>query len=78
MMNEVLGGIKLIKLYAWEASFGELIQAVRKRELAQLVRAGYFNAFQGTLAWIGPAFVTLASFAVYALISPVPLTASKV
>lgn len=34
--NEVLGGMKIIKLYAWERPFAEKIHAIRDRELASL------------------------------------------
>jgi len=36
LLNEILQGIKIVKFYAWEASFKERVTAVRSLELAQL------------------------------------------
>lgn len=36
-MNEILNGIKLIKMYAWEGSFAEAVAAIRKREIGEIV-----------------------------------------
>ncbi|KAG4074217.1 hypothetical protein HA402_015520 [Bradysia odoriphaga] len=47
LMNETLSGIKVLKLYAWEMSFQEMIQAVRNREVKVILQAAYMNA-----AWV--------------------------
>ena len=44
VMNEVLNGIKVLKLYAWETSFKEKVDAVRNMELKSLLK------FQMTMA----------------------------
>lgn len=44
MMNEVLSGIKVLKLYAWEPSFEEQILKVRGKEIKVLKEAAYLNA----------------------------------
>jgi ABC-type multidrug transport system fused ATPase/permease subunit len=36
LMNEILGGMRVIKYYAWERSFREKVLAIRDRELAWL------------------------------------------
>jgi len=41
LINEVLSGIKVIKLYAWENHFKEEIENIRKKELAILQRIAY-------------------------------------
>ena len=35
MMNEVLGAIRLVKMYAWEESFRERIGKVQQKHLAR-------------------------------------------
>ena len=35
VMNEILSGIKILKLYAWEESFEEKVQIVRNREVSR-------------------------------------------
>ena len=35
VMNEILSGIKILKLYAWEESFEEKVQIIRNREVSR-------------------------------------------
>ena len=44
LMNEVLGGIKVIKLYAWEDHFQRDVQDIRQKELVILRNTTYLNA----------------------------------
>ena len=44
LMNEVLNGIKVIKLYAWEDHFHDDVQKIRQKELAILRHIAYLNA----------------------------------
>lgn len=44
LMNEVLNGIKVLKLYAWEPSFEEQVLKIRAKEVAVLKQAAYLNA----------------------------------
>lgn len=44
LMNEVLSGIKVLKLYAWEPSFEEQILKIRNKEIKVLKQAAYLNA----------------------------------
>lgn len=66
-MDEVLAGMKVIKLYAWENSFLQRILAVRAEELRNLRRSAYFGAIQSFTWTCAPFLVSLASFAVYAV-----------
>ncbi|GAB5588211.1 hypothetical protein Unana1_03111 [Umbelopsis nana] len=74
-MNEILNGIRVIKLYAWEKSFLKRITYIRNDlELAMLKRIGVLNAVQN-FTWASiPFLVSLSTFAVYVAVSPVPLT----
>ncbi|XP_069110716.1 ATP-binding cassette sub-family C member 3-like [Argopecten irradians] len=65
VVTEVLNGIKILKLYAWEMSFKEKIAAVRKLELAVIWKAGIYNCgfmFSWTIA---PYLVSLATFVTF-------------
>ncbi|NWT45609.1 MRP3 protein, partial [Chroicocephalus maculipennis] len=65
LMNEILGGIKVLKLYAWEPSFSEKVLEIRKNELRVLKKSAYLNSVS-TFAWISaPFLVALTTFAVY-------------
>jgi hypothetical protein len=44
LINEILNGIKVLKLYAWEPSFENLIGETREREISTLRKAAMLNA----------------------------------
>ena len=67
LMNEVLNGIKVLKLYAWELSFKDKINEIRERELQTLKRYAYLQAV-GLFTWTcAPFLVTLVCFLTYTL-----------
>lgn len=43
LMSEILGGIKLLKLYAWEPSFLRQVEGIRQDELRLLRRSSYLH-----------------------------------
>jgi len=43
-MNEVLSGMKIIKLYAWEPSFQEKVSTIRAEEVNLLKQRAYLNS----------------------------------
>lgn len=67
-MNEILSGMKVLKLYAWEPSFEKLILGVRNKELTVLQSAALFNA--GTyFTWsLAPFLVSLVSYCTFVLL----------
>uniref|UniRef100_A0A8C1DPF8 ATP-binding cassette, sub-family C (CFTR/MRP), member 3 n=1 Tax=Cyprinus carpio carpio TaxID=630221 RepID=A0A8C1DPF8_CYPCA len=68
-MNEILNGIKVLKLYAWETSFQEKILQIRQKELNVLRKTAYLSALS-TMAWISaPFLVALTTFAVFVTVS---------
>ncbi|KAK7469760.1 hypothetical protein BaRGS_00036242 [Batillaria attramentaria] len=65
MMNEILSGMKVLKMYAWERSFEEKIKALRDREVKLLRTAAILNTIN-SFCWIcSPVLVTMASFITY-------------
>ncbi|XP_076154345.1 ATP-binding cassette sub-family C member 3 isoform X1 [Alosa pseudoharengus] len=65
LMNEILNGIKVLKLYAWEKSFQEKVLEIRRKELSVLRKTAYLSAVS-IMAWTSaPFMVALTSFAVY-------------
>ncbi|XP_066291269.1 multidrug resistance-associated protein 1-like isoform X5 [Branchiostoma lanceolatum] len=68
LMNEVLNGIKVLKLYAWELSFKEKIEKIRSKELQILRNTAFLNA-GASFTWVcAPFLVSLTTFAVYVLV----------
>ncbi|XP_052261658.1 multidrug resistance-associated protein 1-like isoform X6 [Dreissena polymorpha] len=68
MMNEILNGIKILKLYAWERSFEQKVLKIRNKELAVLKRMSYLNAVTTFMWTVAPVAVCLVTFAVYVLV----------
>ncbi|XP_069125383.1 multidrug resistance-associated protein 1-like [Argopecten irradians] len=68
LMNEVLNGIKVLKLYAWEKSFEKQVLNIRNKELQVLKRMAYLNAAVSFTWTTAPFLVSLVTFAVYVLV----------
>ncbi|XP_060645841.1 multidrug resistance-associated protein 1 isoform X12 [Drosophila nasuta] len=67
LMNEVLSGIKVLKLYAWEPSFEKQVLDIRDKEIATLRSTAYLNASTSFLWSCAPFLVSLVTFATYLL-----------
>lgn len=61
LMNEMLNGIKVLKLYAWEMAFKEKVSQIRENELKVLKKAAYLGAVS-TFTWVcAPFLVSLTA-----------------
>uniref|UniRef100_A0A914CYF4 ABC transmembrane type-1 domain-containing protein n=1 Tax=Acrobeloides nanus TaxID=290746 RepID=A0A914CYF4_9BILA len=70
LMSDVLNGIKILKLYAWEASIQKQILNIRKKELKVLKKLAYLQSVM-TLMWTcAPFLVAVSTFSVYVTIDP--------
>jgi ATP-binding cassette subfamily C (CFTR/MRP) protein 1 len=78
LIDEVLNGIRVIKLYAWEIPFRQRVLDIRDKELATLTKMYYLNAVSSLLWSATPFFVAFTTFTVYSLTSDAPLTSTKV
>lgn len=56
LMNEILNGIKVLKLYAWEPSFSQKVLEIRSKELNVLRKSAYLHAVS-TFAWTSAPFL---------------------
>ncbi|XP_056263511.1 multidrug resistance-associated protein 1 isoform X3 [Pseudoliparis swirei] len=67
LMNEILNGIKVLKLYAWELAFKDKVSKIRESELRVLKKTAYLGAMS-SFTWIcAPFLVALSTFTVYVL-----------
>ena len=64
MMNEILNGMKVLKLYAWEPSMEKLVNDIRVKEINLLKRIAYLNAFS-TLTWASAPFLVRGFMSCY-------------
>ncbi|XP_025776284.1 multidrug resistance-associated protein 9 [Puma concolor] len=67
-MNEFLTCIKLIKMYAWEKSFTNTIQDIRKRERKLLEKAGFVQSGNSALASIASTIAIVLTFTCHILL----------
>lgn len=56
LMNEILNGIKVLKLYAWELAFKEKVSQIRESELKVLKKSAYLGAMS-TFTWVCTPFL---------------------
>ncbi|XP_071991843.1 ATP-binding cassette sub-family C member 5-like isoform X3 [Engystomops pustulosus] len=64
IMNEILTSIRFIKMYAWEKTFKNIVQGIRRSERALLEKAGYV---QSVTSGIAPVVVVVASVCTFSL-----------
>ncbi|XP_068424094.1 ATP-binding cassette sub-family C member 2 [Clinocottus analis] len=70
IMNEILNGIKILKLYAWETSFQAQVEGIRGQELVVMRKFAYLTSVSTFIFSCAPALVSLATFAVFVGVSP--------
>lgn len=70
-MSEILSGMKVLKLYAWEPSFENTTKKVRDEEIAVLKGIALYNA--GTyFTWsLAPFVIAMASFVTFVMMGEV-------
>ncbi|XP_031468368.1 multidrug resistance-associated protein 1-like [Phasianus colchicus] len=79
LLSEMLHGIKILKLYAWEPSYQRKVMRIREREVDVLKSSGYLKTYSMLTLTCIPFMVTLATFGVYFYLDKEHvLTAAKV
>ncbi|XP_067087498.1 multidrug resistance-associated protein 1-like [Osmerus mordax] len=68
LMNEILGGIKILKFYAWERAFLERVEGLREQELAALKRSQVLYSISIASFNSSSFLIAFAMFGVYVLI----------
>ncbi|CAM1323224.1 Sur (predicted) [Pycnogonum litorale] len=76
--NELLQGIKLLKLYGWEYTFFQFVQNCREKEIKVLKKDSICKALNTSLTQASSILVALVTFGVFSLIEGRPLTPSDV
>ncbi|XP_035703251.1 multidrug resistance-associated protein 4 isoform X2 [Folsomia candida] len=68
IMNELIVGIRVIKMYAWEVPFSMLIDQVRKLEVDELKKRAILKGINLAVINFGPKFIAYVTFLVYVLL----------
>lgn len=69
IMNEILNGIKILKLSAWEPSFQAQVEDIREQELVVMRKFAYLTSVSFFIFSSAPALISLATFAVFVGVS---------
>ncbi|KAJ9596446.1 hypothetical protein L9F63_012530, partial [Diploptera punctata] len=77
-MNEVLQGVRLLKLYGWECLYGNRVLKTRSKELKLLDKDSLYWALMTFLTHASSALVTLVTFGMYYLMESDPLLPDNV
>ncbi|XP_067139263.1 multidrug resistance-associated protein 1-like [Centruroides vittatus] len=67
-MNEILSGIKVLKLYAWEEPFMDRITDIRNKEVSLLKKFSYFNASVSFVWGCSPFLIAVSSFVTFVMV----------
>lgn len=78
LMNQLLVGIRVLKMYAWESAQEAAVLEVRKRELGALGKAIPYRVGLQTLLFAAPSLAMVTCFVVYGTVRPDQFTASAV
>ncbi|XP_036946537.1 multidrug resistance-associated protein 4-like isoform X2 [Acanthopagrus latus] len=77
IMNEVVSGIRIIKMYAWEKPFSALVTEVRRKEILQILRSSYLRGLNMASFFASSKIIVFVTFTVYVLLGNT-ITASTV
>ncbi|CAK1540432.1 unnamed protein product [Leptosia nina] len=77
LMNEILNGIKVLKMYAWEPSFEDQVIKIRNKEMHVLKQTAYLNSATAFIWSCAPFLVSLMSFGCFVLVNETEVLDSK-
>jgi len=76
LMNEIVNGMKVIKMYTWEKPFASHVHDARKEEIGVVKKTSYYRAFNFSFFFTASRFILLCTFLVFGFTGEV-LTAEK-
>ncbi|GFQ66175.1 hypothetical protein TNCT_86262 [Trichonephila clavata] len=78
LMNEIIGGMRVIKMYGWEFPFANLVDSIRKKEVSKIRRTSILRGINLAVFFISSKLILLVAFVVYVLGVQGDLTPEKV
>ncbi|KAA0713356.1 Multidrug resistance-associated protein 4 [Triplophysa tibetana] len=76
-MNEVVSGIRIIKMYAWEKPFAALVNDVRREEISKIMSSSYLRGLNMASFFVASKIILFVTFLVYVLVGNT-ISASRV
>ncbi|KAJ8716037.1 hypothetical protein PYW08_013322 [Mythimna loreyi] len=68
VMSELVEGVQVIKMYAWEKPFEKLVHRLRKLEVGYILRSSFVKGFSTALGVFTERFILFSAIATYVLI----------
>ncbi|XP_055764706.1 ATP-binding cassette sub-family C member 4-like isoform X2 [Salvelinus fontinalis] len=76
-MNEVVSGIRIIKMYAWEKPFSALVNDVRRKEISKIMSSSYLRGLNMASFFAASKIIVFITFTVYVFLGNT-ISASRV
>ncbi|CAH3029808.1 unnamed protein product [Porites evermanni] len=76
-MNEIIKGMKVVKIFTWEFIFSELINSIRRLEMSRIHKTQCLQAFNMATGFVSQSIITCTMFITYVLLGN-PVNAAKV
>nr|ALU63334.1 multidrug resistance-associated protein 4 isoform X1 [Oryzias melastigma] len=76
-MNEVVSGIRIIKMYAWEKPFSALVTTVRHKEISKIMKSSYLRGLNMASFFCASKIILFVTFTLYVLLGNT-ISASRV
>ena len=65
LMNEIVNGMKVIKMYTWEKPFATLVHEAREEEIDVVRNTSYYRAFNFSFFFSASRFILFCTFMVF-------------
>ncbi|MEQ2273001.1 Multidrug resistance-associated protein 4 [Xenotaenia resolanae] len=76
-MNEVVSGMRIIKMYAWEKPFAALVSEVRRKEISKIMKSSYLRGLNMASFFCASKIIVFVTFTLYVLLGNT-ISASRV
>uniref|UniRef100_H3CYA8 Cystic fibrosis transmembrane conductance regulator n=1 Tax=Tetraodon nigroviridis TaxID=99883 RepID=H3CYA8_TETNG len=76
-MNEVVSGIRIIKMYAWEKPFASLVADIRSKEISKVMNSSYLRGLNMASFFCASKIILFVTFTLYVLLGNT-ISASRV
>uniref|UniRef100_A0A674PFE0 Cystic fibrosis transmembrane conductance regulator n=1 Tax=Takifugu rubripes TaxID=31033 RepID=A0A674PFE0_TAKRU len=76
-MNEVVSGIRIIKMYAWEKPFAALVSNIRSKEISKVMKSSYLRGLNMASFFCASKIIVFITFTLYVLLGNT-ISASRV
>ncbi|XP_072034829.1 ATP-binding cassette sub-family C member 4-like [Amphiura filiformis] len=67
IMNEIISGMRVVKIYTWEKPFAELVRIARRNEVKKVMSASYLRAFNLAFFFSATNLIAFVTFVTYSL-----------